>query len=94
MKNRTLLMTSLCLGLWIGCSDNYPNDTDLLKMPTVEKWTYLEKGMSTDQVFRIVGAARSSRVSQVSTVYTFDCFLCTATFDTLKQLDTWHAPKK
>ncbi|MFT5646071.1 MAG: hypothetical protein ACI976_000749 [Aureispira sp.] len=91
MKNITLLMA--CLGLGIGCAPNYPNDAELLKMPTIEKWAYLEEGMSTDQVFRIVGAPQSSRVSQVYTVYTFDCFLCTATFDTLKQLDTWHAPK-
>lgn len=94
MKNILLLMAFLCLGLWIGCSRNCPNDTELLKMPTIEKWGYLEEGMSTDHVFEIVGTPQNSRVSKVGVVYTFDCFLCTATFDSLEQLKAWHGPRE
>ena len=93
MKNVIFLMGFLCLGLWISCSRDSPNDTELLKMPTIEKWACLEQGMSTDKVFRIVGTPQSSRVSRVCTVYTFNCFLCTARFDSLEQLQTWHGPK-
>jgi hypothetical protein len=94
MKTITLFIASLCLGLSIGCCRNCPNDAELLEMPTVEKWACLKEGMSTDKVFKIVGAPQSSRIAQVYTIYTFDCFLCTATFDTLKKLDSWHGPKK
>lgn len=94
MKNIVLLMAFLCLVLWISCSRNCPNNTELLTMPTIEKWGYLEEGMSTDHVFEIVGAPQSSRNSQKNTVYTFDCFLCTATFDSLEQLKAWHGPRK
>ena len=94
MRNIVFLTTSLCLGLWIGCSCNDPNDTELLKMPMLEKWSHLEKGMSTDKVFEIVGDPQSSRASKLGAVYTFDCFLCTATFDSLQQLKAWHGPKK
>jgi hypothetical protein len=93
MKNIILLTAFLCLGLWIGCSPNCPSDADLSKMSTIEKWACLRKGMSKGRVFRIIGAPQSSRVSKIHTVYTFNCFLCTATFDTLKQLETWHEPK-
>jgi hypothetical protein len=94
MKNVALLMTFLCLGLWISCSRNSPTDTELLEMPTIEKWACLKKGMSKDSAFEILGAPQSLRNSETNTVYTFDCFLCTATFDSLKQLKTWHGPKK
>lgn len=85
-------MTLLCLGLWIGCAPNCPSDAELLKMTTVEKWTCLKKGMPKERVFKIVGMPQNSRSSKTDTVYTFDCFLCTATFDTLQQLKSWHGP--
>jgi len=94
MKNIILLMAFLCLGLWIGCSPNYPSDADLLELSTIEKWAYLQKGMSEERAFEIIGAPRTSRSSKMYTVYTFDCFLCTATFDSLNQMSTWHGPKE
>lgn len=94
MKNTALLVTFLCLGLWIGCSPNCPSDVTLLNMSKVEKWACLKKGMPEQMVFRIIGSPLSSRSSKNSTVYTFDCFLCTATFDSTKQLAAWHGPKK
>ena len=87
-------MAFLCLGVWIGCSRNCPTDSELLKMPTIEKWACLKKGMSKESVFKIVGNPQSSRNSDMYTVYTFDCFLCTTTFDSLEQLKAWHGPKK
>jgi hypothetical protein len=94
MKNIVLLMAFLCLGIWVGCVPNHLSDTKLSEMSTVEKWASLRQGMSEDKVFRVIGPPQSSRVCQTYTVYTFDCFLCTTTFDTLKQLHAWHGPKK
>lgn len=94
MKNVTFLIAFLCLGLWVGCSPSYPSDADLSEMSTIEKWACLRKGMSKDVVFRIIGRPQSSRTAEASTVYTFNCFLCTATFDTLKVLKAWHGPRE
>lgn len=95
MKNIILLMAFLCLGLWIGCAPNCPNDAELSKMSTFEKWACLRKGMSKSRVFKILGTPQSSRVSKTNnTVYTFNCFLCTTTFDTLNELKAWHGPSK
>jgi hypothetical protein len=94
MKSIALFTASLCLGFSVGCVPNHLSDTTLAEMSTVERWASLKTGMSKNKVFRIIGSPQSLRNSKTYTVYTFDCFLCTATFDSLNQLKTWHGPNK
>ncbi|WMX13306.1 MULTISPECIES: hypothetical protein [unclassified Aureispira] len=71
-----------------------PSDEALSKMTRSEKWASLEKGMSQENVLRILGKPSSQKVWSGQTTYKFECFTCSATFSEDGELWSWFGPSE
>lgn len=71
-----------------------PSDSELMKMTRFEKWESLERGMSEETVFRILGKPSTKENWSGQTSYKFECFLCGVTFDENGVLWSWNSPSE
>ncbi|MFT5647905.1 MAG: hypothetical protein ACI976_002600 [Aureispira sp.] len=77
-----------------GSALSGPSDRELEKMTRSEKWESLEMGMSEETILRILEKPSSKKNWSGQKTYTFECFLCTTTFDKKGKLWSWHSPEE
>lgn len=84
----------LLFSMLVSCGPAVPSDAELAQMTRSEKWACLKQGMKEQDVLRILGKPTKKKQWSGQTTYTFECFLCTVTFNERAKLWAWNSPEE